>query len=140
MKRALPWLLFLGIFAVYAWTAYPTVAPRDSADLAVAALTASPAHPPGYPLYALLGKAWISLIPWGDPAYRLNLLSAAGGAGCVAAVFLPFSPEAANAAGRKIPHYGKYSYLAFSGGNNRVKGTWAAADSPAVHRFVGGNP
>ena len=61
-------------------------------------------------------------------------------AGRVAAVFLPLSPEAANAAGRKIPHYGKYGYLAFSGGNNRVKGTWIAADSPAVHRFVGGNP
>ena len=61
-------------------------------------------------------------------------------AGRVAAVFLPFSPEAASAAGRKIPHYGKYGYLAFTGGNNRVKGTWVAADSPAVHRFVGGNP
>lgn len=61
-------------------------------------------------------------------------------AGRVAAVFLPLSPEAANAAGRKIPHYGKYSYLAFSGGNNRDKGTWVAADSPAVHRFVGRSP
>ncbi|MBI5239677.1 MAG: DUF2723 domain-containing protein [Elusimicrobia bacterium] len=88
MKRALPWLLFLGVFALYAWTAYPTVAPRDSADLAAAALTATPAHPPGYPLYALLGKAWITIIPWGDPAYRLNLLSAAAGAGCSAVVFL----------------------------------------------------
>jgi hypothetical protein len=61
-------------------------------------------------------------------------------AGRVAAIFLPLSPGAANAAGRKIPHYGKYSYLAFSGGNNREKGTWVAADSPAVHRFVGGSP
>jgi len=61
-------------------------------------------------------------------------------AGRVAAVFLPLSPEAANAAGRKIPHYGKYSYLAFSAGNNRDKGTWVVTDSPAVHRFAGGNP
>ncbi len=60
-------------------------------------------------------------------------------AGRVAAVFLPLSSDAANAAGRKIPHYGKYSYLAFSGGSNRDKGTWVAADSPVVHRFVGGN-
>jgi hypothetical protein len=109
MKRALPWLLFLGIFAVYAWTAYPTVAPRDSADLAVAALTASPAHPPGYPLYALLGKAWISLIPWGDPAYRLNLLSAAGGAGCVAAVFLLLARSCGS-----LPALGAALALAFS--------------------------
>ena len=81
-------LVFLGVFAVYVYTVYPTIAPRDSADLAAAALTASPAHPPGYPLYALLGKVWLDLIPWGDPAYRLNLMSAAAGAGCATAVFL----------------------------------------------------
>ena len=55
--------------------------------------------------------------------------------GRVAAVFLPLSPGAARAAGRKIPHYGKYSYLAFSEGNNRDKGTWTPAGSPAIHRF-----
>jgi hypothetical protein len=55
--------------------------------------------------------------------------------GRVAAVFLPLSPGAASAAGRKIPHYGRYSYLAFSEGNNREKGTWTPAASPAVHRF-----
>ncbi|MDD5630280.1 MAG: DUF2723 domain-containing protein [Elusimicrobia bacterium] len=81
-------LVFLGVFAVYVYTAYPTVAPRDSGDLAAAVLDFRPAHPPGYPLYVLLGKAWISLIPWGEPAYRLNLMSAAAGAGCVATLFL----------------------------------------------------
>jgi hypothetical protein len=55
--------------------------------------------------------------------------------GRVAAVFLPLSPSAAATAGRKIPHYGKYSYLVFTDGNNRNKGTWEPADSPAVHRF-----
>ncbi|MBI3359922.1 MAG: DUF2723 domain-containing protein [Chloroflexi bacterium] len=34
------------------------------------------AHPPGFPFYTLLGKLFISLIPFGTPAYRLNLLSA----------------------------------------------------------------
>jgi aminopeptidase N len=34
--------------------------------------------------------------------------------------------------GRKLPHYGKYSYLAFEGAEpvNTVKGQWANADSP----------
>jgi hypothetical protein len=34
--------------------------------------------------------------------------------------------------GRKLPHYGKYSYLGFEGGEptNKVKGQWAASDSP----------
>ena len=47
--------------------------------------------------------------------------------------------SAANAAGRKIPHYGKYSYLAFTEGSNREKGTWEPVASPAVHRFDGGD-
>jgi hypothetical protein len=34
--------------------------------------------------------------------------------------------------GRKLPHYGRYSYLAFEGEEptNTVKGEWAASDSP----------
>jgi len=34
--------------------------------------------------------------------------------------------------GRKLPHYGKYSYLGFEGSEptNMLKGQWAAADSP----------
>ena len=53
----------------------------------------------------------------------------------VAALFLPFSPEAAKRSARKIPHYGKYSYLAFTGGKNREKGTWEATSSPTVYEF-----
>ena len=55
--------------------------------------------------------------------------------GRTAAVFLPLSAGAASLAGRKIPHYGKYSFLAFSEGANKAKGTWDAAASPAVHVF-----
>ena len=62
------------------------------------------------------------------------------GGGRVTALFLPFSPEAASLAARKIPHYGKYSYLAFSEGKNRAKGTWPPLSSPAIHEFPGGNP
>ncbi len=97
------------------------------------------ALPPGLSLAH--GKFTLNGTTFGEPGDALfAVLPHPSAAGRVAAVFLPLSPEAANAAGRKIPHYGKYSYLAFSGGNNRDKGTWIAADSPAVHRFVGGNP
>jgi len=37
------------------------------------------AHPPGYPLYTLLGRLF-TYIPLGSPAYRVNLLSAVVGA------------------------------------------------------------
>lgn len=52
-----------------------------------------------------------------------------------AALFLPFSAGAAEQAARKIPHYGKYSYLAFENGTNRAKGTWPPAASPVIHDF-----
>ncbi len=49
------------------------------------------------------------------------------------AVFLSaHSPEALSGLGRKLPHYGKYSYLAFSGTEpiNTHKGQWPTVDSP----------
>jgi hypothetical protein len=81
-------LVFAATFAFDLRFLYPTIAPRDSADMAAAALTLGVAHPPGYPLYALLGKAWLILLPWGDPAYRLNALSAAAGAAACAGLFV----------------------------------------------------
>ncbi len=81
--------LFLGVFAVYLFCVYPFAAPRDSADLALAAARVGVAHPPGYPLYALVGRLWIAVVPLGNIAYRLDLLSAAAGAGaCVLLYFI----------------------------------------------------
>ncbi|HVA66506.1 MAG TPA: DUF2723 domain-containing protein [Elusimicrobiota bacterium] len=80
--------LFFGAFALYLFCAYPSIAPRDSADLASAALGLTVAHPPGYPLYAVLGRAWLEAFPLGNPAYRLNVLSALCGAGAVACFFI----------------------------------------------------
>ena len=36
------------------------------------------AHPSGFPAYVLLGWLWSHAIPFGDPAYRMNLFSAVG--------------------------------------------------------------
>lgn len=46
----------------------------DSAELVAVACTGGVAHPPGYPLYTLLGHAFCS-IPLATPAARLSLLS-----------------------------------------------------------------
>ncbi|MFW6332473.1 MAG: M1 family metallopeptidase [Thermodesulfobacteriota bacterium] len=56
--------------------------------------------------------------------------------GKVAALFLAQGPSAEIAA-RKITHYGKYSYLAFTGGVNQDKGAWPVTDSPLIHHFTG---
>ncbi|EKX31789.1 hypothetical protein GUITHDRAFT_122012 [Guillardia theta CCMP2712] len=34
------------------------------------------AHPPGYPLHTILGAIFVRAIPYGSPAFRVNLLSA----------------------------------------------------------------
>jgi hypothetical protein len=53
----------------------------------------------------------------------------------VAGLFLPLSAKAIATAARKIPHYGKYSYLVFRDGVNQAKGTWPVSESPLIHVF-----
>jgi aminopeptidase N len=48
----------------------------------------------------------------------------------VAGYFLPGSVAAAQDTARRIPHYGRYSSLVFSNGQNQVKSTWEPARSP----------
>lgn len=55
------------------------VAGGDSGELTAVAATGGVAHPPGYPLYTLLGRLFAAL-PLGTVAWRLNLMSAVCGA------------------------------------------------------------
>jgi hypothetical protein len=75
------------VFAVYALTLHPSVPGGDSGELIAAACRAGVAHPPGYPLFVLLGKVF-SLLPVGGIAWRVNLLSAVCGAWAAAALSL----------------------------------------------------
>ncbi|MBI3836956.1 MAG: DUF2723 domain-containing protein [Planctomycetia bacterium] len=69
-------LTSLAAWLVYVRTACPTVFVGDSGELAAAVHTLGVAHPPGYPLYVLLGKLFSLVVPIGRPVYRLNLFSA----------------------------------------------------------------
>lgn len=81
MKRMTPFLLFLALWGFHLCSAGGTVVPyRDTGEMVVNSHTLGVAHPPGYPLYTLLGKA-VQQIPLGNPAYRVNLLSALSSAG-----------------------------------------------------------
>ena len=51
------------------------------------------------------------------------------------AVFSATSAEEIEQTGRKIFHYGKYSYLAFEGGKNKLKGNWDVILSPLRYDF-----
>jgi hypothetical protein len=77
------WASAAVVFAVYLATLAPTVQDGDGPELTLAAASLGVPHPTGYPLYTLLGFAWTRLVPLGDAAYRMNLASAAYGAGAV---------------------------------------------------------
>jgi hypothetical protein len=69
----------------------PTIAPGvisqaagDSAEFQTVAWVLGTAHPTGYPSYVILGFIASHLFPFGDPAYRMNLLQAFLGAAAIA--------------------------------------------------------
>ncbi len=82
----MPYVIFLASFAVYLATATPVITAGDSGELVAAAYTLGIAHPPGYPLYALLGRLF-SFIPLGNVAFRLTLMSGVFTALCVLIVY-----------------------------------------------------
>ncbi|MBC7264527.1 MAG: DUF2723 domain-containing protein [Chloroflexi bacterium] len=65
--------------ALYLHTSAPGMLPADAGEFQLASAVLGIAHPPGYPLYTLLGKL-ATFLPVGNAAYRVNLLSAFIGA------------------------------------------------------------
>ncbi|MDE2491685.1 MAG: DUF2723 domain-containing protein [Elusimicrobia bacterium] len=79
--------VFAAVFLAYLSRLTPALAPwRDSGEMTTAGWTLGVAHPTSYPLYVLLART-LRALPLGNYAYRLNLLSAAAGAGAVALLF-----------------------------------------------------
>jgi hypothetical protein len=77
--------LGVGFFVLYLLTLCRTVFWYDSAEFVTAAVTLGVTHPPGYPLYTLLGHlfTWLPV----EPATAVNLMSAAFAALAVGLVF-----------------------------------------------------
>ena len=94
-----PWHLsaavFLAFLGLYGATLLPGVLPADSGEFQAVAAKGGVAHPPGYPLYTVLG--WLSCrVPLGPtPAWRVNALSVVTAAATVTLVF---------STGREITH------------------------------------
>src|SRR4051812_34715963 len=63
------------VLALYVVTLAPTTAMWDASEYITAAYTLGIPHPPGNPLFVLLGRV-ASLLPVGGVAYRVNLLAA----------------------------------------------------------------
>ena len=84
--KKIAWLLFAVAALVYALTLCRTIYTGDDGDFETAMATLGVCHPTGYPLFTLLGRAFLlGLAPIIDePALRINLMTALFGAGAVA--------------------------------------------------------
>jgi len=83
LEIAACWLAAFGLFLT---GVSPTVSFEDTGELAWAAASLGVTHPTGYPWLTMLGSLFMR-IPAGDPAFRLNVMSAAAGAFAVACAF-----------------------------------------------------
>ena len=120
-------LIFLASLALYTWTLMPDLLPADSGEFQVVATTAGVAHPPGYPLYTMVGWLFARLPLGPNPAWRVNLFSAVTAAATVAIVFATARRMTRSAWG------GAAAALALAGATT----FWATATKASIRPLVG---
>jgi hypothetical protein len=81
-------VVFAVVLAGYVWTLAPTVTFWDAGEFLAASKSLGVPHPPGTPLFVFLSHAWASLIPVGEYAYRVNLMTAVFSAAAAALLYL----------------------------------------------------
>lgn len=70
-------VMWLAFFLFYAATAGQDILAADSGEFQLITAKWGIAHPPGYPLYTIIGALWSHFIRLGSFPYRTNLFSAA---------------------------------------------------------------
>lgn len=99
IRRGLPWAAGGVALIVYALTMAPSLTwahwGADGGDFVAAAAAGRLPHPPGFPVYMALAQVAVRL-PFGDPAWRLNALSAVMAAGTVVLVAMTLHLYAAS--------------------------------------------
>ncbi|MFH1368817.1 MAG: DUF2723 domain-containing protein [Elusimicrobiota bacterium] len=100
MKYLLTASIFIITFSAYLYTTVPSLTEDDSGELAGVGATLGIGHSPGYPFYSLAGKITNTVIPLGNPVYRINFMngmfiSAAASIIFLAVAALTLNPAAA---------------------------------------------
>ena len=113
--------VFFVIYIVYLLTVFPTVQTEDSGELITSAIKLDIAHPPGYPLYVLVGKLFSLLIPFGNMAWRINIMSAFFGAATAQILYVIIKKKTKN----ELIAFGTSLFYAFTnviwGQSNRAE-------------------
>ena len=81
-------MLFALVLTGYVLTLAPTVTFWDAGELIASIHNLGIPHPPGTPLFVLLGHVWAAHFPIGEYAWRTNLMSATFSAAAAAFFFL----------------------------------------------------
>jgi len=77
MNRAFAFLAFAITFIVYTMTVQPSVPFWDCGEFTAASIWQQVCHPPGAPLFIMVGKIVSFIIPFGDLGWRVNMVSVA---------------------------------------------------------------
>ena len=80
-------VIFALVVGIYLFTLAPSITMEDSGELITAAYTLGIPHPPGFPLYAILGKIF-TYVPLGTIAWRVNFMSAFFGALTISLLYI----------------------------------------------------
>lgn len=80
-------LIFILVFSLYLFSMQPSLSLGDGGELTCAAYFLGCAHPPGFPLFVSASHP-ISLLPFGEVAFRGNIFSALFGALVAIFVFI----------------------------------------------------
>jgi len=70
------WIVLALLGGLYLYTMAPSVYVHDAGELTTAAWTLGIGHPPGAPMYMMLCKLFLSVVPLGHIAWRASLFSA----------------------------------------------------------------
>src|SRR6185503_17400530 len=80
-------LILVSVLFVYGRTLCPTIFTSGAGENVTAVVLLGVPHPPGFPLFCLLGKIFTLIVPIGNVAYRVNLFSAVCGAAASAMLY-----------------------------------------------------
>ena len=75
INRIFATLSFVVSLITYTLTVQPSVPFWDCGEFSGAAIWQQVPHPPGAPLFLMIGKVFHILIPFGDPGWRINMVS-----------------------------------------------------------------